>query len=351
VGAWLQRLQVPAGFSVAHVGRFPGQVMQMAYGPDGRLYATVLTDGARNGGVYVMGDDGRATLYVGGMVSPSGLAFGPDGLLYVSARQTPTSGGVIWRADGQGLARALVTDLPCCYQVIDNQVNGLAFGPDGALYVGVGALTDRLEATEEQARSQPYATLMPLEAAVLRVDTDSGAVTVYARGLRNAYDVAFAADGRLFATDNGVRAGPGDRVVSVVEGGHYGWPYWRARGCNDCPPTDFTLEYQPDLLTLPNYTLPRGLTVYEGAQFPSNFAGVVFVALWNGTATGQRVVMLDLNDAAFGTEGYTAPAFMTGLIRPVDVVVAPDGTLVVADYIYGNVWRVRYGGELGLVVG
>ena len=54
IAGWLQRIQVPAGFHVEHVGRFPGQPMQITYGPDGRLYATVLENGTRNGAVYVM---------------------------------------------------------------------------------------------------------------------------------------------------------------------------------------------------------------------------------------------------------------------------------------------------------
>jgi glucose/arabinose dehydrogenase len=66
--------------------------------------------------------------------------------------------------------------------------------------------------------------------------------------------------------------------------------------------------------------------------------------LWNGTAGGQRVVRIDPNDWRLGRDDYTPEPFITGLIRPVDVTTAPDGSLVVADSVYGHVWRVRYVG-------
>jgi glucose/arabinose dehydrogenase len=40
-----------------------------------------------------------------------------------------------------------------------------------------------------------------------------------------------------------------------------------------------------------------------------------------------------------------AEPFVTGLIRPIDIAIAPDGSLVVADFIYGHVWRVSYVGS------
>jgi hypothetical protein len=40
---------------------------------------------------------------------------------------------------------------------------------------------------------------------------------------------------------------------------------------------------------------------------------------------------------------------VTGLIRPVDVTLDPEGALVVADFIYGHIWRVRYTGNVEAV--
>ncbi|MEO8612307.1 MAG: PQQ-dependent sugar dehydrogenase [Chloroflexota bacterium] len=344
IAGFLQKIHVPAGFTVEYVGQFPGQPMQITYGPDGRLYATVLEKGTRNGSIYAMNADGSSQLYSGGYITPIGLAFQPGtDALYVSARLTPMQRGAVFRVpSGGGAPQDVIIDLPCCYSLVDNQPDGMTFGADGYLYLGVGALSDHAENRDPKVRS--YVEIQPNEASVLRIQPHTGAYEVYASGLRNPYDVAVGVDGQLYATDNGVIAGPGDRLVALTQGAHYGWPYWRTRGCDECPLSRADLTYAPDLLAFPNFTLPRGLVAYSGTQFPANYFGSLFVTLWNGAANAQRIVRIDPHDPNLGSADYVPEAFMTGLIRPVDVVVAPDGSLVVADFIYGHVWRVSYTG-------
>ncbi len=344
IDGFLQRIRVPTGYTVEHVGQFPAQPMQITYGPDERLYATALENGTRTGAVYVMNADGRTQRYTSGlMISPIGLAFQPGtDTLYVSGRVAYGQGGALWRVyPGGGQPELVISNLPCCFGLIDNQPNGIVFGTDGYLYMGIGALTDHSEVTMTDPKLG-YGPIQPLEAAVLRIQPDTGEVTAYAQGLRNPYDLAFDPAGQLYATDSGTVYGPVDRLLKVQAGAHYGWPYWRERGCAECPLNPGGIQVSPDWLTFPDYTLPRGLTVYTGDQFPVNIKGSLFVALWNGTA--QRIVRLDPQDPNLGTPGFTPEPFVTGLIRPVDVTVAPDGTLVIADFIYGHVWRVRYGG-------
>lgn len=346
---WLKRIQAAPGFAVDLYGQFPGQPMQIAFGPDGRLYATVLENGTRYGAVYALSrTDGIARISET-LISPVGLAFAPGtNTLYVTSRLDEPQRGALWRIEPDGAGVLLLDDLPCCYNAVTAQPQGVTFGPDGYLYLGVSSVSDHAEPSNPQ--HQRYATPQPYEASILRVQPQNGAVEVYAEGIRDPQDLAFAPDGRLYATDNGMLIdGIGDRVLSVDAGAHYGFPFWRNRGCELCPPTDYSLSVPPDLLTLPPYTLPRGITVYTGAQFPQNYFGSVFVALWNGTPTAQRIVRID--PATIPTDPdalaqYTPEPFVTGLIRPVDVTVAPDGTLLVADFIYGFVWRVAWTGIL-----
>jgi glucose/arabinose dehydrogenase len=342
IAGFLQRIRVPAGFKLEYAGRFPGQPMHITYGRDGRLYATVLENGTRDGAIYALDTAGNAQRYSGDFVSPVGLAFQPGtDVLYVSSRVTLEKRGRLWRVPpGGGPPQPLISDLPCCYSLIDNQPNGLTFGPDGYLYLGVGSLTDHLESPTPKTKA--YADLVQYEATVLRIQPHTSAVEVYASGLRNPYGLAFAPDGQLYVTDNGMVTGPFDRLVAVQRGGHYGWPYWRGRGCEDCPFPPGNVTISPDLVTFLDYTRPRGLVVYTGNQFPANLFGNVFVALWNGTLDGQRVVRIDPHDPRLGQPNYTPEPFITGLIRPTALAVAPDGSLVVADFIYGHVWRVRY---------
>ncbi|MBL8131478.1 MAG: PQQ-dependent sugar dehydrogenase [Anaerolineae bacterium] len=337
---WLRRIRAPQGFIVEPAERFPGQVQQIAYGRDGALYATVLEDGTRRGAVYRLDAAGTLLRYSGSLFSPLGLAFQPEtDLLYVSARAAPEQSGGIWRIPaGGGEGEPVVVDLPCCFTLIDNQPNGMIFGRDGALYVGVGAVSDT---SENPPRSNPaYRALDPHEASVLRVHPYTGEISVYAAGIRNPFDLAVDSIGQLYATDNGILAGPGDRLLRLEAGGHYGFPYWRERGCETCEIKPASVPVLPDLLRFPDFTLPRGVAVYTGTQFPLNYFDNLFVALWNNIEGGQRIVRID--PRRLSEADYVPEAFLTGLIRPVDVVVAPDGSLMVADYVYGWVWRVRY---------
>jgi hypothetical protein len=338
IEGFLQRIRVSPGFQVEFVGRFPGQVMQIITGGDGRIYATVLENGSLYGAVYAMNADGSTDRYSPTLILPIGLAFQPGtDVLYISARLTPLQGGLLLRLQSDGFMDVVLSDLPCCYLEIGNQPNGLLFGQDGYLYLGVGATTDHSESIDPFARA--YDPVNPLEAAILRIHPHTGEVTPYASGIRNPYDIALNSAGQLYATDNGLVTGQGDRILALQPGAFYGWPHYRGRGCEECPPT-IGVTFEPDWLPLQDYSLPRGLAAYNGVQFPPNLRDTLFVTLWNGTDYAQRVLWV--NPAQVGQAGYVPVTFMTGLIRPVDVVVAPDGTLLVADYIYGHIWRVRY---------
>ncbi len=346
IAGFLERIRVPDGYELSHVGKFDGQPMQITYGRDGRLYATLLLNGGREGAVFVMQTDGATRQYGASFYSPIGLAFQPNSdILYVSGRITPESGGGIWRINPDETTEAVITDLPCCYSLIDNQPNGMTFGPDGYLYIGIGSLTDHAE--PENPQNSRNAELVPYEASILRVNPHTGEKTVFAQGIRNPYDLTFDSFGQMYATDNGMVDGAGDRLLRVLENGHYGFPYWRERGCADCPVKTGGFAILADMLTLPSYTLPRGIVAYTGNQFPSNVFNSLFVAFWNGTPNSQRIVRIDPLTLPFTPEElalYTPEPFVTGLIRPVDVIIAPDGSLVIADFIYGHIWRVSYVG-------
>ena len=90
----------------------------------------------------------------------------------------------------------------------------------------------------------------------------------------------------------GVYAGPGDRIVSIVEGADYGFPYYQTRGCSDCPRNPAGLQAPMDWLTLADFTQPQGIHVFRGGVWPADFDDTLFVALSNGGDSVARIVWL-----------------------------------------------------------
>ena len=346
IDGFLGRIRVADGFEVSFAGTFPGQVQQIIVDDDGRIYGTVLENGTRSGAVYVINDvASEAERYSDTIISPHGLAFQPGtNVLYVTGRITLETDGGLFRVSKDGETLPVINDLPCCFQIVRNQPNGIIFGADGLLYMGVGAITDRAE-SPNPAR-QAFAEVLPNEASILRVNPHTGTVEVVAQGTHNPYDLTFTSNGTLYATDMGLVTGEGDRLLRITEGAHYGWPYYRTRGCAECPARPAQLDIQPDTYLFPNYTLPRGIAAYTGTQYPANFQNTLFVTLWNETPWGQRVIWLNPNDERLTSEEFTPDVFMDGLVRPSDVTIAPDGSLLVVDYVNGNVWRVAYTAEV-----
>jgi hypothetical protein len=129
------------------------------------------------------------------------------------------------RADGSvGEPRTLVDGLPVVNR--DHSVNDLDIGPDGDLYVAVGGvdyLWDHLDRLDEI--TAPHADWL---GTILRIDPVTGGTTVWARGFRNVFGLAFNDLGDLFAVDNDGPTVAGYRheeLLQVHEGRNHGYPF------------------------------------------------------------------------------------------------------------------------------
>ena len=185
----------------------------------------------------------------------TGMAFGPDGTAYLvlnerlegSWNRASVRRGVPDGRGGFAWSTVATTDpIPSSGTVFDHQFNGIVVSPDGRwLFVNSGSRTDH---GEEQSvdGTFPGAREVPLTAAIFRLPADGVDLLlpnddaalgelgyVYARGMRNAYDLAFAPNGDLFAAENGPDADFPDELNWVREGLHYGFP-WRF-GVEDNP--------------------------------------------------------------------------------------------------------------------
>jgi hypothetical protein len=74
----------------------------------------------------------------------------------------------------------------------------------------------------------------------------------------------------------------------------------------------------------------------EGGQFPLNYLNSIRVALWN-PGPGGKIVRV------YGDQ--QVDDFVTGLWAPVDIVNAPDGSVVLADYLSGRLFKIEWSGK------
>ena len=202
---------------------------------------------------------------------------------------------------------------------------------------------------------QRVAASLPCSAAVLRCRPDGGELALHAWGLRNAFGLGFAPDGRLIATDQG-SDDRGSRplgqvpelVYAVRSGAWYGWPDF----IGGVPVTDprfrprrgpqpaFVLanhaELPPPERPLAALPVNTAATKFDFAPPGTPFAGEMLVALFgdekpmtapNGPRVGRSVVRVDLEDGSFERllGGMSGGGTSGGLSRPIDVRVGPHG--------------------------
>lgn len=334
VAAWEERIRVPEGFEASYFAYLPDpehpdralQITSLTFGPDGLLYVATT-----RGDIYVIDQNGQATLFADGLTVPTGLAFQPGtNKLFVSNRVTDLNVG----GEGQvsvienGVISTLFDGLPCCYVGMHGP-NGIAFGPDGYGYVGVGGRADHGEILDGNNNPDQ---MQPLEATILRFNPDGSKVEPYAYGFRNPYDISWDADGNLFATDNGRDGEVPDELHLVVPGGQHGYPYFDCPACFGIPDG---VEVIPPWYEFTPHAVATGIATYLDNVFPGYFNSE-FVTLWTAMDFAERVMRF-LPDGSSST-------FATGFAAPIDLTVGPDGALYVGDYATGIIFKIAYTG-------
>lgn len=341
----LSKLLLPPGFDIELVTADVPNARQMALSANGVLYVGTR----RAGNVYAL-TDWQTT------AKPGALK------IRTIARDLEMPSGVVWHG-GSLYVGALNQVLR--YDNIDNQLNlpgdpivvtdrlpdkthhgwkYLSMGPDNALYVPVGAPCNICESKDER-----FAT-------ILRMDPMTGATTLYAEGVRNTVGMAWHPDSKaLYFSDNG-RDRLGDDVpaeeINVVSkaGMHFGYPYIHAGDVKDPKfgKDHKAADYAPPLLKIQAHSAALGIAFYTGNSFPERYKNALFIAehgSWNRSSkVGYRVSVM------FETEaGPQYAPFISGWLkdeaswgRPNDVLVTPQGDLLIADDQTGSIYRVSY---------
>jgi glucose/arabinose dehydrogenase len=185
---------------------------------------------------------------------------------------------------------------------------------------------------------------------------------IYASGIRNCVGEAIQpATGELWCSVN-ERDGLGnnlvpDYITHVQEGGFYGWPWYYMGGHQDPRHAGKHPELQAKVITPDVPVNPHMASLqiqfYEGSQFPSQYHGWAFAAehgSWNRDPRGGYEVITVPVAGGKATGAYQD--FLTGFVlpggevwgRPVGIVVAKDGSLLVSDDGSNSIWRVSYTG-------
>ncbi len=340
----VERIRLPAGFVIETLARAP-TARAMTWGSEGTLFV-----GSTNGNVYAItlpragsGEAARVRTIATGLRDPGGVAF-RDGALYVSAvSRILRFDGIERRLDAPP-APVVVTDaLP---QEGHHGRRFIAFGPDGKLYVPFGAPCNICLPDTERFT------------IITRMNPDGSGREIVARGVRNSVGFDWHPQSReLWFTDNGRDwlgddAPPCELNRVAQPGQHFGYPYCHGGTIADPefgrmrPCSDFVAPAR----NLGPHVAPLGMRFYTGAQFPAAYRNQVFIAehgSWNRSRKiGYRVtlVRLDANGNAVAyepfAEGWLQNEQAWG--RPADVLVAPDGSLLVSDDYAGAIYRISY---------
>jgi len=285
------------------------------------------------------------SLVASGLQRPVGVAY-RNGSLYVSAVNRILRYDNIERLLEKPPTPVVVTDkLP---SETHHGWKFIGFGPDGKLYVPVGAPCNICEPDPQR-----YAN-------ILRMNPDGSTVEVFARGVRNSVGFDWHPQTReLWFTDNG-RDQLGDDLPpdelnhAARPGQHFGYPYCHG---GDLPDPDFgprnrCNEFTPPARQLAPHAAALGMRFYTGNQFPAQYRNQIFIAehgSWNRSKKiGYRISLVRLQDGKAVAYESFASGWLQGETawgRPADVLVLPDGSLLVADDQAGAIYRITYDGE------
>ncbi|HWQ69332.1 MAG TPA: PQQ-dependent sugar dehydrogenase [Patescibacteria group bacterium] len=343
-GLPLHQIHLPPGFEVSIYANPVPNARSMALSPNGTLFVGTRTAG----NVYAVLDRNRdqkadeIITVARGLNMPNGVAF-YNGALYVAEVNR------ILRYDD---IEAHLKDPPAPVVVYDgfplDRHHGwkfIRFGPDGWLYIPVGAPCNVCE--REDGRY----------ASITRIKPDGTQLEIFARGVRNTVGFDWHPKTReLWFTDNG-RDWMGDDLppdelnYAPRPELHFGFPYCHGRTISDpgfgkqrrCE------QFTPPAMELGPHVAALGMRFYTGTMFPDEFRNQIFIAehgSWNRSAPiGYRVMLARVADQrALTYEVFAAGWLQNGHAwgRPVDLLVMPDGAMLVSDDEADVIYRISY---------
>ena len=345
----LDKLQLPEGFTIDVWAAEVPNARSMALSETGMVFV----GNRQENNVYALVDengDGKAEskyMLANDLRMPNGVAI-KDGDLYVAE----VSRILRFKDIENNLTNP-------SYEVVydgypDEAHHGwkfIAFGPDGLLYVPVGAPCNICVSED------------PIFASITRLDVSKPGAKpeVYAHGIRNSVGMTWHPETKdLWFTDNG-RDMLGDDTPdcelnkATSLGQHFGYPYWHAGTVKDPEVGSEGKEaafYTGPEAKLGAHTAPLGLRFYTGDQFPATYKNQLFIAKhgsWNRSKkSGYEVVLARLDSMGkvssqeVMVSGWLDQATQEAWGRPVDVQQLADGSLLISDDVANCIYRLSY---------
>jgi glucose/arabinose dehydrogenase len=340
----LERIKLPEGFRIDYYAKDVDNARSMALSESGILFVGTREEDK----VYAVVDenkDGKADEVVevaSGLTSPNGVAI-RNGDLYVAEISRVIKFPSIEQNFRNKPKPEVVND-----QFPTDAHHGwkyIAFGPDNKLYVPVGAPCNICDPEK------------PIYASITRMDPDGKNLEVYADGVRNTVGFDWHPETKhLYFTDNG-RDMMGDNIPpdelnrATEKGQHFGYPYCHAGTISD---PEFGKKHNCNDYVKPVQNLhphggSLGMKFYTGNMFPEEYRNQIFIAQhgsWNRSEKiGYSVATVTTDANGQTTHKTFAEGWLEGQEdwgRPVDVLVMPDGSMLVSDDKNDAIYRITY---------
>lgn len=347
----LSRINLPEGFEIEIYAANVIDARSLARTEDGK---TVFVGNRRRRNVYALTDTNgdmvadKVDTIATGLNTPNGVVFN-NGDLYVAEvnkiHRFPNIMDNLENPKSEVIYGDYPTDRHHGWKFI-------AFGPDGKLYIPVGAPCNVCDKSEE---NEVYAS-------ITRMNPDGSDMEVYVSGVRNSVGFTWHPEtGDMWFTDNG-RDMLGDDIPACelnhvdAQGTHYGFPYWHQ---GDIADPDFGDKHPQSDFKEPAYkfephSAPLGLRFYQGNMFPEAYRNNLIVAQhgsWNRSQEaghiGYQLRMVQVEGdkvvkSEIFADGWLDQETNKGLGKPVDVMEMPDGSLLVSDDVAHCIYRISY---------
>jgi glucose/arabinose dehydrogenase len=337
------KIKVPQGFKVEVWAADILDARSMRQGDKGTVFVSSLFVAGKIYAVVDRGGKREVKTIAEKLMLPSGIEYHKGALYVATPKEITRYDDIEAKLDNPPKPVMVYDKLP---GDVPHGWKFIKVGPDGKLYVPVGAPCNICDPSERYAQ-------------IFRINLDGSGMEVVARGVRNSVGFDWHPKTKeLWFTDNQrdwlSEDLPNDELNRVAQPGkqHFGFPY--------CHQGDFAdpelgwgkscKDYSRPAALLGPHAAPLGMRFYTGKMFPAKYQGAIFIARhgpWNRTLKYAADVVVAFPDAKGNAR---IEPFLTGLVennsylgRPVDVMVMKDGSLLVSDDHNGAIYRVSYG--------